>query len=238
MKKPVKAVIIIGAAALLLTAGVIAGAEALKDEATPEIVITESTQPTEAPVITEENEADKEELTAVDGNKWTAEYILGIKSQYVKKQGDEEYNKKIDELYDIIDEFYSEIKTGITSAEYEAFENEIREKIQNLTAGEGNVNLQSANQNSSLTMEQLISRAEQFLVEEIEIKILQIEYIDEMSYSEKQRKISLFEEVLEEAEDFLEDMKNGRLTLSESEAKYNEVKANLMEAQAASHSRY
>ncbi len=229
MKKPIKAVIIICAAALLLTAGVIAGAEALKDEATPEIVITESTQPTEAPVITEENEADKEELTAVDGNKWTAEYILGIKSQYVKKQGDEEYNKKIDELYDIIDEFYSEIKTGITSAEYEAFENEIREKIQNL---------QPANQNSSLTMEQLISRAEQFLVEEIEIKILQIEYIDEMSYSEKQRKISLFEEVLEEAEEFVDDMKNGRLTLSESEAKYNEVKANLMEAQAASHSRY
>lgn len=228
MKKPVKAVIIIVAAALLLTAGVIAGAEALKDEATPEIVITESTQPTEAPVITEENEADKEELTAVDGNKWTAEYILGIKSQYIKKQGDEEYNKKIDELYDIIDEFYSEIKTGITSAEYEAFENEIREKIQNL---------QPANQNSSLTMEQLISRTENFLIEETEIHILEIEYINDLSYFRKKEKTAPFKEFLKEAEDFLEDMKNGRLTLSESEAKYNELKAELMEVHAASHSR-
>lgn len=237
MKKPIKAVIIIVAAALLLTAGVIVGAGELWDNTPQEEEIMESTQPTKAPVITEETESNKEELTAVDGNKWAAEYILGVKSQYIKKQGDEEYNKKIDELYDIIDDFYSEIKTGITSAEYEAFENEIREKIQNLTAGEGNVNLQSANQNSSLTMEQLISRAEQFLVEEIEIEILEIEYVGDISYSRKQEKTAPFKDVLEEAEDFVDDMKNGRLTLSESEAKYNELKAKLMEARSMSASK-
>lgn len=232
MKKSVKiaVVLIVAVVALIICAVVGAG------ELTQETI--ETTETTSVPQAAIELESISEEFIQVDANEWAAEYILGVKSQYIKKQGDEEYNKKIDELYDIIDEFYSEIKTGITSAEYEAFENEIREKIQNLTAGEGNVNLQSANQNSSLTMEQLISRTEKFLVEEIEIKILQIEYIDEMSYSEKQRKISLFEEVLEEAKDFVDDMKNGRLTLSESEAKYNEVKANLMEAQAASHSRY
>ena len=80
MKKPIKAVIIIVAAALLLTAGVIVGAGELCDNTPQEEEIMESTQPTKAPVITEETESNKEELTAVDGNKWTAEYILGIKS--------------------------------------------------------------------------------------------------------------------------------------------------------------
>lgn len=231
MKKSLKIAVVLILAIVALIICAVAGAGELTQET------IETTETTSVPQAAIELESISEEFIQVDANEWAAEYILGIKSQYIKKQGDEEYNKKIDELYDIIDDFYSEIKTGITSAEYEAFENEIREKIQNLTAGEGNVNLQSANQNSSLTMEQLISRAEQFLVEEIEIEILEIEYVGDISYSRKQEKTAPFKDVLEEAEDFVDDMKNGRLTLSESEAKYNELKANLMEARSMSASK-
>ena len=182
----------------------------VKTDNTP--VSDESVPSTEAVSVftTEEPEI------AVDEDEFKSKYLDEIRSKYVKNN-DEEYNSIIDELYAEIDEFYDAVIKGITQSDYDAYEASVEFIIWKIETFD---EFQSTE--SVMTKENLISRIEGILIEEIELKILQIEYSSISGKLKRERKAP-FEELLEKAEALKDDVNNGTVSVEEGEKLCNKL---------------
>lgn len=168
----------------------------------------------------------KEEIIAVDGNEFMNKYYIEIRSKYAKNNN-EEHDLLIDELYAEIDEFYNNIKTGVTQSEYNSYESSINSIIEKIES-DGKSDL---SEETTMTKEALVRRIDVLLVEEIEQKILQIEYSDRKDKTKEERKAP-FEELLVEAENLMDDIENGIVSVEDGEKIYNKLTREYYSAQS------
>ena len=153
---------------------------------------------------------------AVDETEFRNKYYDEIRNKYVKNNTDK-YDLLIDELYAETDEFYNAVRTGITQSEYDAYEASVEFIIWKIETFD---EFQSTE--SVMTKEALISRIESLLIDEINTKLLQIDYSQRKDISKAERKAP-FEELLEEAEALIEDINNGTVSVEDGEKLCNKL---------------